>query len=362
LEELEERAVPTTSPFFLDQNHALWAATGTGTFVNTGGVGVSLAVGLDSAGNQFAAVRDGNNRVFLYDQGSWIDTGGYALELVAGHNEVFTRDGNSHVMCFQFYGLTNQAWTDTGGFALSLQLGQVTLPYFPNPDGGSLVYRDFDVLTVRDGNNRLYDYAPVKVRAIPPLTIYTMTWTDTSGYATQFTVGYKGETVIRDGNNQVFVFQPTFSPVTPTAGAWTDTGGFAVDLDVGKNQNGNDIIAVRDSNNQVSVCTLSPTPNFDPPTPTWHATDLSNITQLAAGFGQVFGLDASNQLWQYSTTTAQSSNTGGYATLIRVTAASATANQVSMIDGQNVLNLYTGSFTDTGFTVTDVRGFTGRSN
>src|SRR5262249_47908591 len=177
---------------------------------------------------------------------------------------------------------------------------------------------------------------------------------------------YKGETVIRDGNNQVHVFQPTFGTV---GGTWTNTGGFAVDLDVGIDQNGNDIIAVRDGNNQVSVCTLSltvsfgpTTVNFGPPTPTWHATDLSNITQLAAGNGQVFAPDANNQLWQYSTTTAQSSNTGGYATLIRVTAASATANQVSMIDGQNVLNLYTGSFTDTGFTVTDVRGFTGRSN
>jgi hypothetical protein len=350
LEELEERAVPTTGPFFLDQNNALWAATSaTGGFVNTGGFGVALAASQDAAGNQFAAVLDGNHDLHVYDHGTWTDTGRTAMQVVAGLDEIFIRDPANHV---QVWNLTVQTWRDTGGFATNLSLGQVTLLVDPGFETGVPVYKRFDVLTVSDANNRLYVYAPVLLVSTPSSVFYTLTWTDTGGYAVQFTVGYKGETVIRDGSNQVLVFQPS---INTAGGTWTNTGGFALDLDVGMDQNNNDIVTVIDGNHHMSVYTLTSTP-------TWTATDLPLVAHLAAGWGEVFTLDAYNQLWMYSTTTGAWSMTGGWATAIHVTTPSTTAtDQVSMLDANSTLYLYNGSFTDTMLTAVAVAGFTGRS-
>jgi hypothetical protein len=134
---LEERAVPAAaSPFFLDTNHQLWANTAAAgelpSFINTGGFGLQLSVGEinTSDGTQFAAVRDGNNRVWIFNgnNGVFTDTGIFAVDLAAGRGEVFLRDGKNQIWVLSLGSLNADGTfavgaTETTGFAQQMSVG-----------------------------------------------------------------------------------------------------------------------------------------------------------------------------------------------------------------------------------------------
>ncbi len=297
VESLEERAVPAASvvgPFVLDRVGALYAATTTaGGLINTGGFGKSLSAGTDLAGDPMAVIRDFNSRVYIYDQGTWIDTGGWAREVVAGvHGEFFARDFNNLVYRYQLgagWSIATSPGTgdSVGHLAIQMSLGQQTVNgavenvlYSRDPDDRIEVYRDAGS-TDGAGN-------------------FAATFVDTGGFGTDVAAGYEGEGFVRDMNSQLYV--------NHADGSWTATGAWAYSLDVGRGANG-DFLAFTDFNNLVYL--------YNPDDGTFVST-AGYGQQVAAGSGVVFIRDFNDDVHYFDVDAHTWTDTGHAATLIRV--------------------------------------------
>jgi hypothetical protein len=204
VEPLEDRSVPSATPFqlsqslqfnqnlstfqtlattsngafFLDGTNALWFYnSGTGQFTNTGGHGTSIAAGLDASGNPECWFLDGNNQIWRYDNGVFAASGAYAKSIKAGN--------------------------------------------------GLLVFAD--------GNNELWTYDQL-----------SGTFKATGAYASRFTVGYDAnglnQVILADGNNELWVLGKDHSVAL---------GVYANEFSAGRDANGGNEIWFTDGNNQV---------------------------------------------------------------------------------------------------------------
>ncbi len=356
VELLETRAVPAVlpGPFFLGRDNALYAATGTpGQFLNTGGYGTALNVGTDLAGNPMAVIRDFNSRVYIYDQGTWLDTGGYARDLVAGRNGIFiARDFNNLVYRYQI----GTGWAVAGSpgtgdvtphYAVQLSLGQETVT---NPVTGAATI-----------GNVVYTRAPGQhVQVYRDLGFFDTntdsflaTFRDTGGFATDLAAGYQGEAYIRDGNNQLYYYN----------GTWHATGAWAFSLDVGTTSGGNDYLAFKDANSQIYI--------YQPSTSSFIATG-GYAVQVAAAANEVFIRDFNNDVHYFALANQNWTDLGHFASLLRVTSLSSAPGagpdgqalgEVWAIDadagmaGQFVF--FDGSWNALGFPGQDVEGYRG---
>ncbi len=347
--ELEERRTPTTyqSPFFLDSQHRLWAATSaSGDFVNTGGFGQSLSVGTDTAGNQIAVIRDFNSQVYVFDQGTWTATGGYARDLVAGINgEVFVRDFNNLVYHYQLgvgWGIAHSPGTGSflDFYAVQMSLGRAALT---DPLGRQTSIEN--VLFIRSPSNRVLEYQDNGTQP---------TWTDTGAFAIDIAAGYDGDAFLRDSKNQLYFV---------LGNQVTKTSGVALSLAVGQytvpSGGATDYVAFRDTNNQVRI--------YMPAIygPQIVATN-GYATQVVAGSNEIYIRDLRDGIHFYDIASGRWTDTHGFGNLIRDTTNDATPNtlthfnvdQLAVLDLNNQLHIYNGaSWTAFPFTALDVEGF-----
>lgn len=353
IETLEARAVPAatsaivyTGPFFLERGNALLATIQTGQVVNTGGVGIALSVGKDLNGLPMAVLRDFNSRVYIFDQGTWIDTGGFAQDLVAGTNgEFFARDFNNLVYHYQLGAGWNVATSPGSGdptkhFAIQLSLGQESVT---NATGNTIVA---NVLYTRDPGNHLQVYHSAGVYSAAAGT-FLPTFTDTGGFATDVAAGYHGEAFVRDGNSKLYLYN----------GSWTATGAWAFSLDVGT-VNGNDYLAFKDANSQIYI--------YQPGTNSFLATG-GWARQVAAAANDIYIRDFNDDVHYYNIATQSWIDVGHFASLIRVvnfnTTVDSNLGQVWGLsaDRGNAMHafFFGGVWTDLGFAAKDIQGFKG---
>jgi hypothetical protein len=356
---LEEREVPTTfqSPFFLDTQHRLWAATSSsGDFVNTGGFGKSLSVGTDAAGNQMAVIRDFNNQVYIFDQGTWIATGGFAQDLVAGINgELFIRDFNNLVYHYQIgvgWGIAHSVGTGNllDYYAVQMSIGRnayVNVPF----TGPQLIE---NVLFIRTGSNRVLEYQDSGTFDSKTQT-YLPTWTDTGANGIDVAAGYNGDAFLRDGNNQLY-----FDAGAGSQG-FTKVGALATSMDVGQFYfpigGASDYVAYRDANSRVHIFIVTLDRFID---------TGGYSTQVVAGSNEVYIRDFNKGIHFFDMDFNRWFNTGGFGNLIRDTNNDGTPNslahvnvdQLAVLDGNNRLHIYNGaSWTMFPFFAVDVEGF-----
>jgi hypothetical protein len=126
--------------FGLDSANAIWVFNDFSGWSFTNGYGIDLSVGVDASGQDELWIRDGNNGVWRYQQGSWTFTGGHLTSIRAGQGEVFGQDGNNGIW----------VWHDTSGWAFSNGYGQ-SLSIGINPLGQ-------DEAWVLDGRGAVWRY------------------------------------------------------------------------------------------------------------------------------------------------------------------------------------------------------------
>jgi hypothetical protein len=255
------KVVPASGAFFIDGNNQLWLYTN-GKFTNTGGFAKTFSAGIDSEGNPECWFLDGNNQLWKYDNGAFTNTGAFALKIAAGEGFVAFTDG------------VNQIWTLTDG-------------------------RGFK---------------------------------NTGGFASRFTAGFdsrgNNQIVFADGINQLWTYDAT-------TGKFTNTGGFTKLFVAGQDAAGNNEIWFTDGNNQI-----------------WRL-DQGQFTQTSgfalsitgSGGGQMYFSDGINQIW-IQTDAGVFTNTGGFASHI---SGSPGSTALFFSDGINQLwQLFNGVFTNTG--------------
>jgi hypothetical protein len=359
LEELEERAVPSTSPFFLGSMNQLYAATdGTGKqFMATGGFGVQLSVGeLNSSGGggQFAAFRDGMNRVWLFNgnDNTFTNTGAFAMDIAAGRGEVFLRDGMNRVYVLMLSGMNSN-----GTFMVTPQM---TAAFAMQMSVGFDTTQMQDFLAYRAGDNSV-NY----VERMGGMPVYG----SSGAFAIDIAAGNQKETFIRDGMNRLAILtinMATTSGITSLAPIMTPA--FAIDLSVGKDTAAqNDMLVYRAGDN--SVILLNYTPGA-PPTISAITIPGAFASQVVAGDGKIFIRDGMNQVHYFTIdstgTQTNETTTMAFATQLVDTAfAMGSVDQIAILDGmgrlfvsQNTTNgSAIASFADSGFVAMSVQGF-----
>jgi hypothetical protein len=235
--------------FGLDGNNEVWAYRN-GGWVDTHGGAQDLVVGTDVLGQDELWVRAGDNGVWRYDQGQWGFTGGYLKTIAAGHGEVFGLDGGSGVWVYRDAG----GWTNTQGHALSVSLGT---------DG-----RGRDELWVVGLDQGVWRYDQGQ-------------WGFTGGYLKTIAAGHDGEVFGLDGGNAVWVYRD--------AGGWTNTLGFAQSLSVGSDQIGLDELWVIGFNQGVYAYDQN----------RWLFTGGYLQTVVGGTNGRAFGVNAGGELYGY---------------------------------------------------------------
>jgi fibronectin type 3 domain-containing protein len=246
--------------FFIDGVNQLWVFEN-GSFTNTGAFAKIFSAGIDAEGNAECWFLDGNNQLWRYDNGVFTDTGAFAQKIAAGQGLVAFTDGN------------NQLWTcsDNGGG-------------FKN----------------------------------------------TGGFAARFTVGFdsngNNQIVFADGMNQLWTYQ---------GGKFTNTGAFTKLFVAGQDAAGNNEIWFTDGNNEIW--------RLDQGKSTAMGAFARQITGSSAG--QVYFVDGINQIWGLSDA-GVAHNTHGFAEVI-----SSGPDSLSLFftDGINQIWEYqNGTFTNTG--------------
>jgi hypothetical protein len=281
-------------PFFLNYHGQLYATDGPGgTVVNTGGWGISLSAGKDASGNDMAVIRDFNSQVYIYDQGSWIATGGWAREVIAGVNgEFFARDFNNTVYRYQLgvgWSIATSPGTNSAAphTAVQMSLGQqiITDPLTQTP---TIV----NVLYTRNPNNHIEVFR--EDGSFVPGAGWLATYSDTGGFGQDIAAGYQGEVFVRDMNSQLYLFNGT---------SWNATGAWAYSLDVGQTD-GSDYLAFKDFNSRVYV--------FE--TANGRFIDTGGYAQqVSAGANAVYLRDFNNDVHYYDLTFGGWIDTGHYA-------------------------------------------------
>lgn len=249
IEKLESRECPSHSPFFLDSENRLFEVDAADNATFTGGFGTQLAVGdLDSTlgGGDFAVIRDGENRVYLYNANNnvFTTTGAFAIDIAAGRNEVFLRDGNNQIVVLSLDSLNangtfNVSAQTTAAFATDMDVG-----FDPDTTENFLVFRD--------GENRVYFLEE---------STSSFVYGTSGAFATDILAGDQGEAFILDGNNEINIL--SINSVTSTGitfDAPIATGAFTTDLNLGQTSFGTDIMAFIGANNSVNLLTFSAGP------------------------------------------------------------------------------------------------------
>jgi hypothetical protein len=388
LEALEERAVPAAaSPFFLDTSNQLWANTAAAgqppSFINTGGFGLQVSVGeINTAGGggQFAAVRDGNNQVWLYNgnTGVWVQTPAFAIDIAAGRGFVYLRDGNNQIysvnIASRFAGLFGVS-PATGKFAVQMSVG-----FSPASNPFSPFAGDF--LAYRAPDNTVNFYR--QLAGTGPGSFFA----NSGAFAIDLAAGNRGETFIRDGNDQVYILSisgpqlPSFPFITVNPSIQTQA--FAEQMSVGQTSPtpGNELLAYRTGDNTVHFLRYAPTPvpPFLPAVTYYNLPGNPVANQVVAGTSQVSIRDTANMVTVYALnfnsdptlplpiTTIQTGATGALLRVTTLTTNSSVVDQLALIDAnqhllvsQNTAGIPTTTvtFVDTGFLARDVQGFTG---
>lgn len=361
IEQLEARDVPSTSPFLLDSSNRLFAATdATGqTYVNTGAFGIQLSVGEigpSGGGGQFAVIRDGNNRVYLFNgnNNTFTTTNAFATDIVAGRGEVFLRDGDNRVYVVTLGALNPDGTfsvtvTATAGFAIQMDVGFDTS-----------TVRDF--LAYRAGDNSVHYIETVAGG---------FGYGSSGAFAIDLVAGNQKETFIRDGANRVYVLTiNTASIAGITSLPAIQTNVFALQMSVGRaSPSGNDMMAYRGLNNSVNFISYTP---GAPPTLAFVSIPDAFAVQVSAGSNEIFTRDMTNRVIYYvidsgGTTTTQKV-TNAFAIDLRVTTFSSIAlpiDQIAILDGNRRLYVSVNnaggdeiaSFFDTALFARDVQGF-----
>jgi hypothetical protein len=353
---LEERAVPTTfqGPFFLDTQHRLWAATSaSGDFVNTGGFGKSVSVGADVSGNQMAVVRDFNNQVYIFDQGTWIATGGFARDLVAGINgELFIRDFNNLIYHYQIgvgWGIAHSVGTGNLLDYYGVQMSMGREAYVNVPFTGPQLIEN--VLYIRTGSNRVLEYQDAGTFSSATQS-YLPTWTDTGAFGIDIAAGYDGEAFLRDANNQIFVGSGTQFGKIGAVGFSLDVGQYYFPIG-----GASDYVAFRDGNSRVHIFIYSLDEFID---------TGGYAVQVVAGSNEIYIRDFNKGIHFYEIFLDRWTFTDGFGNLIRDTNNDGTSNtsthvyvdQLAVLDGNNRLHIYNGaSWTAFPYFAVDVEGF-----
>jgi CSLREA domain-containing protein len=256
---------PPGGAAFIDGNNQLWVFQ-SGTFTNTGGVAKAFSAGVDLAGNAEVWFLDNSNELWKWDNGTLTNTGGFALHIAAGKGFVAFSDGNNQLYTFSDGG---GGFKSTGGFASRFTAGFDAL-------GSNQI--DF-----ADGNNQLYTF-----------NVATSTFTNTGGSANLFVAGQdafgNNEIWFTDGNNQIWRLDN---------GNFTQTSGVALSI----TGSGNGTMYFSNGVNQI-----------------WQITDLGVVTNTG-GFAShisgspattaLFFSDGMNQLWEFYN--GALTNTGGFA-------------------------------------------------
>jgi hypothetical protein len=142
---------PAQGVFFTDANNQLWMYNAnTQQFTNTGGYAEHLAGGVDAQGNPEVFFTDANDRLWRWDNGTFTNTGGYALQVRAGQGLVAFIDGN------------NELWTfsDSAGFFVT---GRTVPLYFVSSDWNFSVGWDAagnNLVAFLDDSGQLWTLSP----------------------------------------------------------------------------------------------------------------------------------------------------------------------------------------------------------
>jgi hypothetical protein len=248
-----------------------------------------------------AAFTDGINQLWVFENGSFINTGGFAKTFSAGidakgNAEVWFLDGIN-----QLWNWDNGIFTPTGGFALHIAAGQ-------------------GLVAFSDGINQLWTVTDAGK------------FTNTGGFASRFTASFdvngNNQIVFADGINQLW----TFNVATST---FTNTGGFTKLFAAGQDAFGNNEIWFTDGNNQIWRLDNG----------VFHQTSGFALTITGSAGGQMYFSDGINQIWQL-TDFGVFTNTGGFASHI-----SGSPGTIALFfsDGINQLwEFSNGTFTNTG--------------
>jgi fibronectin type 3 domain-containing protein len=248
--------------FFTDGINQLWLFQN-GSFINTGAFAKVFSAGVDADGNAEAWFLDGNNQLWRYDNGVFTNIGAFAQKIAAGQGFVAFTDGD------------NQLWTFT--------------------DAGSR-------------------------------------FSNTGGFAGRFTVGFDSngtnQIVFTDGMSQLWTYDASSKK-------FTNTGGFTRQFVAGQDANGNSEIWFTDGNNEI-----------------WRldqghfiATGAFANRIAASSAGQLYFVDGMNQVWGL-TDGGSSSDTGAFAEVI---SSGSGSTALFFVDGINQIWQYqNGNFTDTG--------------
>jgi hypothetical protein len=251
-----------TGVFFIDGINQLWLFQN-GKFTNTGGFASQFSAGVDQSGNPECWFLDGINQLWKWDNGVFTNTGGFAQHIAAGFGFVAFSDG------------INQLWTFT--------------------DGGT-------------------------------------GFKNTGGFASRFTAGWSTAGVnqvdFADGINQLWTYNVG-------TGVFTNTGGFTKLFVAGQDAAGNNEIWFTDGNNQIWRLTGT----------TFKQTSGFALTITGAAGGQMYFSDGINQIWNL-TDAGVFTNTGGFASHI---SSSPGTTALFFSDGINQLwQFQNATFTNTG--------------
>jgi hypothetical protein len=254
-----------TGVFFIDGINQLWLWQN-GKFTNTGGFASQFSAGVDRQGNPECWFLDGINQLWKWDNGVFTNTGGFAERIAAGFGFVAFSDG------------INQLWTFTDGGAGFFNTGGFASRFTAGWSTAGVNQIDF-----ADGINQLWTY-----------NVGTGKFTNTGGFTKLFVAGQdaagNNEIWFTDGNNQIWRLAGT---------TFTQTAGFALTITGAAGGQ----MYFSDGINQI-----------------WNLTDAGVFTNTkgfasrissSPGTTALFFSDGINQLWQFQN--GVFTNTTGFA-------------------------------------------------
>jgi hypothetical protein len=251
--EVETVTPPPGGAAFLDASNQLFVFQN-GTFTNTGAFAKVFSAGIDFSGNAEVWFLDGMNQLWKWDNGVLTNTGGFALHIAAGKGLVAFSDGANQLFTFSAGG---GEFKNTGAFASRFTAG-------------------FDAL----GNNQI-DFAD-GTNQLSTFNVRTSTFTNTGAFVNLFVAGQdavgNNEIWFTDGNNQIWRLDP---------GQLTQTSGFALTITA----SAGGTMYFSDGMNQL-----------------WQLTDSGVLTNTGGfashlsgspGTTALFFSDGMNQLWEF---------------------------------------------------------------
>jgi hypothetical protein len=243
--------IPNTGIFFTDGNNQLWIFFN-GKYVNTGGFATRFSAGVDAKGLPECYFFDGNNELWRYDNGVFTPLGAFGMKLAAGSGQVAFTDGNNQLWLYK----DGVGFTFTGAFVKLLTAGF---------DSGGNNYVGFT-----DGTNHIWQVNPNGV-------IFNTGLFGTRISSGQDTTG-QFEIWFTDGNNRIWRYDNGFNGTINAFGYQIQGGS-------------NGTIYFLDANNGLFTSNdAGVTTNT-----------LAFGTQIAAspGLNAVFFTDGINQMWEY---------------------------------------------------------------